>query len=80
MILSATILPAGGEILNAIFRSDAIGCDIFGKSVYQIFFRRYPGTENLSAKRHVRLISTAQRGPEDPAGPGEKCRGSASGM
>ena len=43
MILSATILPAmilpaGGEILNAIFRSDMIGCDIFGKSVYQIFF------------------------------------------
>ena len=43
MILSATILPAmilpaGGEILNAIFRSDVIGCDIFGKSVYQIFF------------------------------------------
>lgn len=38
MILSATILPAGGKILNAIFRSDVIGCDIFGKSVYQIFF------------------------------------------
>ena len=50
MILSATILPAGGEILNAIFRSDVIGCDIFGKSVYQIFFRRYPGRKTSLLK------------------------------
>ncbi len=41
---------AGGEILNAIFRSDVIGCDIFGKSVYQIFFRRYPGRKTSLLK------------------------------